>query len=135
MKSTSFLPLGPLLLASTQAFAVSSTPTPIPPVSCNNNCANLNATKGLLGAYTVYTSQGIQAECGDYQGKTASGGDVALQDFLIQSQSNDNSCALESSTSVYLIRGGIENQNNPSCVATPKLDNPTGDTLFDGQSR
>lgn len=78
-----------------------------------------HAQSPSLLKYTVYTSHGIEAECSDFLGKTASAGAIKLTDFLIQSK--EQLCPLESKVSVRMTRGSIQNGQRRGCVSTPSF--------------
>ena len=72
--------------------------------------------------YTVYAKNTISAECSDFQGRTAAGGAVFLQDFTINLlPSQEQGCALESDTSIRWTRGSTTAASGAyeSCVGAP----------------
>jgi hypothetical protein len=72
--------------------------------------------------YTVYTKDGIDADCGDYLGNVASGGDINLSRFLIHSTDSNKeqgSCviALDSAKTVNYHTGRLEDRDhNEACI-------------------
>lgn len=77
-------------------------------------CANVFATN--LFDYTVYIKENIQAECSDFMGLTAAGGNINLRDFLIQNDEVTTKCPLEAWQDLRMTRGSVQGPGGFACV-------------------
>lgn len=82
---------------------------------------SLSAFAQNIFDYSVYTTDGIEAACGGFNGKIGSTGKIILRDFLVTSLTND--CAIESNRPVDLTLGSLmDYRGDLSCARTPRLD-------------
>ena len=73
--------------------------------------------------HTVFTRDGITAECSDYLGKVSSGGPITLRDFMIDDSSGAPGCALNSADKVTFLRGKVlRDINSYGCISSKKLN-------------
>jgi hypothetical protein len=73
------------------------------------------ASASTIFSYTVVTKANLTAECSDFLGKTAVGGNAYFRDFLIEAKVQTG-CPLEVGGHLKMLRGSVSDGHDFSCA-------------------